>query len=176
MYFHEADLRHALHKNTLLTFLQPQQPTFSYDDAHIMSLSATLLQGTNITNAKPVAFSSRATTSFESCYPQLDLEALAIDFGLRRFGQYITSSPPATIITDHKLLVEIFTNNHKGSIRRDCIKLRHQDISYNVVWRQGSSNPSEYLSHHATSLCHLPPEIHKETSEFEKTFWFLQYA
>ena len=48
-----------------------------------MGLSATLLQGTNITSAKQVAFSSRATTSVESPYPQLDLEALAIDFGLR---------------------------------------------------------------------------------------------
>ena len=98
-------------KNTLLTFFQSQQPLFLFVDAHIMGLSATLLQGTNVTNAKLVAFSSRATTSVESCYPQLDLEALAINFGLRHFQQYIKGSPPVTIITDHKPLVAIFTNN-----------------------------------------------------------------
>ena len=38
------NLRHALRKNTLLTFFQLQQPTFLYVDAHIISLSATLLQ------------------------------------------------------------------------------------------------------------------------------------
>ena len=129
---------------------------------------ATLLQGTNVTNAKLVWFSSRATTSVESWYPQLGLEALAINFGLRHFRQYVIGSPPVTIITDHKPLVGIFTNNHKGSIRTDCIKLCQQHIFYNVVWRQRSLNPSDYLSHHATPLHHLPHQIRRETSEFEK--------
>ena len=151
-------------KNTLLTFFQSQQPTFLYVDAHIMGITVTLHQGTNVTNAKPVAFSSRATTSVESYYPQLDLEAMAIDFGLRHFRQDIIGGPPVTIITDHKPLVAIFTNNHKGSISTDQMKLHYQNISYNVAWRQGSLNPSNYLSRHATPLCRLPCEICKETS------------
>ena len=56
------------------------------------------------------------------------------------------------------------------------IKPCHQDISYNVVWRQGSLNPSDYLSCQATPLRHLPCEVHKETSEFKNTVWFLQYV
>ena len=55
-----------------------------YIDAHMTVLSATLLQVTTIANAKLVEFSSRATMSVKSCYPQLDLKTQAIGFGLRR--------------------------------------------------------------------------------------------
>ena len=153
------NLRNALHKNILLMLFQPQQPTLLYVDAHITGLSATLIQGTTIANAKPVAFSSTVKTLMESCYLQLNLEAQAIDFGLRCFSQYLTGGPPLIIITDHKPLVAIFSNNHQGSI----------------IWRQGSSNPSSYLSSHAMPFYHLPHEICKEAGEFEKTVCFLQY-
>ena len=98
----------------LLTFFQPQQPTFMYADAHINGLSATLLQGTTIARGKPFAFYSRATVLVESCYPQLDLEALAIDFRLRCFHQYLVGELLIIIITDHKPIAVTFSNTCQG--------------------------------------------------------------
>ena len=82
----------------------------------------------------------------EARYPQLDLEALAIDFGLRRFRFYIVGGPSTTIITDHKPLESIFKNIRKGSIKTDRIKLRHQDVDYMVKLEKGEDNIEDYLS------------------------------
>ena len=160
----------------LLHHFDPTKKTFIHVDAHINGLSATLLQGDSLLSAKTISFASRATTNVEKRYPQLDLEALAIDFGLRRFRHYIMGGPAIDVTTDHKPLVSIFSNTRIGSIRTDRIKLRHQDIQYNVIWQPGSTNPSDFLSRHATPLSELPKSIQKESSEFEKTVWFLQYS
>ena len=81
------------------------------------------MQGSSLEDAKPVAFASRATTPVEFRYPQLDLEALAFDFTLRRFRYYIVGGPEVPVITDHKPLVSIFSNIRKGSVRSNHIKL-----------------------------------------------------
>ena len=107
---------------------------------------------------------------------KLDLEALSVDFGLRRFRYYVVGGPTVEVVTDHKPLVSIFGNKRKGSIRTSRIKLRHQDICYQVVWRKGSDNPSDYLSRHATPLKNLPTAIGQESSELEKTIWYLHFG
>ena len=170
------DLKASYQKETMLRFYDPTKKTFIYVDAHISGLSAILVQGDTIDDAQPVAFTSRATTNVERRYPQLDLEALAIDFGLRRFRQYLVGGPITDIITDHRPLVSIFSNTRSGSIRTSRIKLRHQDISYNVIWRAGKNNPADYLSRHAIPITDIPKPWQKETHEFEKTIWFLQYS
>ena len=71
----------------------PELPTFISVDAHRSGLSAILQQGNSQEDAKPVLLASRATTSVEARYPQLDLEALAIDFALRRFRYYLIGGP-----------------------------------------------------------------------------------
>ena len=58
-------------------------------DGHKTGLSAILAQGETRDSAKPVAIASRATNVSEKWYPQLDLEAASIDFGLRRFREYL---------------------------------------------------------------------------------------
>ena len=50
-------------------------------------------QQDNTNSIKPIAFASRTAKAAESRYPQLDLEALAIDFGLSRFRNYLTGAP-----------------------------------------------------------------------------------
>ena len=70
------------------------------------------------------------------------LEALAIGFGLRHFCQKPIGGPPATIITDHKFLVAIFTNNYHISIKtEDHNKLYHQDI-FLMSWMEKRESKS----------------------------------
>ena len=38
-------------------------------------------------------FASKTTTKAEQHYPQIDLEATAVDFSLRRFRNYVAGSP-----------------------------------------------------------------------------------
>ena len=101
-----------------------------------------LAQGEDVDKCH-IACASGATTPIERRYPQVDLETMIIDFGLRRFSQCLVGGPTITIVTDHKPLVSIFGSTRKGSIRMERIQLRHQDISYRVVWRQGKINPAD---------------------------------
>ena len=78
-------LRDEFSETMLMTHFDASKKTYIQVDAHKSGLSAILMQGESPDNAKPVACASRATTNVEQRYPQLDLEALAVDFGLRRF-------------------------------------------------------------------------------------------
>ena len=170
-------LQHELTDKTLVRHFDPSKKTFVFVDAHQTGISAILTQGKTMEQSRPVAYASRATTPTETRYPQLDLEALAIDYALRRYRFYLAGSPEdTTIITDHKPLEAIFRNRRSGSIRTDRIKMRHQDIRYHVVWRDGKSNPADYLSRHAVPRRHTPRAELEEANELEKTIWFLNYS
>ena len=79
------DLKAPFRQDTLLRHFDPNLNTYINVDAHQTGLSSIFMQRSPLEDAKPVAFASRATTPVEYRYPQLDLEALAVDFGLRRF-------------------------------------------------------------------------------------------
>ena len=161
---------------TLLQHYDPAKQTYIMVDAHKSGISAILTQGQSIETALPVAYASRATTAVERRYPQLDIEALSVDYGLRRFRFYLAGGPEVKVVTDHKPLESIFRNSRSGSIRTERIKLRHQDIKYQVVWRKGKENPADYLSRHATPLDKTPRDQRHEAHELEKTVWFLNFS
>lgn len=170
-----SKIKEEFSKDILLRHFDPKCTTEIHVDAHRSGLSALLVQ---IVDGEKniVGVASRATTAVETRYPQIDLESLAVDFGLRRFRFYIAGGPRVTVVTDHKPLRSIFKNLRKGSIRSERIKLRHQDIDYEVKWEKGITNPADYLSRHATPLKNMPKHIEEETKELEKTVWFLQYS
>ena len=71
-------------------------------DASQSGLGAALLQ-----NGKPVAYASRALTSAETQYAQIEKEPLATVFACERFDTYIYGRDAVTVETDHKTLVAI---------------------------------------------------------------------
>ena len=83
----------AFRKDTLLRYFDMGKQTFLFTDAHITGLGAILTQGESIATAKPIAFASRTTNPAETRYPQIDLEAMAVDFALRRFRNYLVGAP-----------------------------------------------------------------------------------
>ena len=76
-------------------------------------------------------------------------------------------------MTDLKPLVSIFHNKRLGSLRLDQMKLRHEDVKYNLIWQKGAINPADYISCHAIPFYQLPKHIQKETEEYGKLCWFL---
>ena len=170
-------LKGLLCEDAMLAYYETDSPTYLLVDAHRTGISAILAQGSSPETARMVTCASRATTAVERYYPQLDLEALAIDFALRRFRQYIVGDPKVvTVVTDHKPLISIFRNTRRGSVRTDRIKLRHQDVNYAVVYQKGASNRADFMSRHGTSLEKVPPEWREESRELEKTVWFLNLS
>ena len=56
---------------------------------------------------KPIAYASRALTTTETNYAQIEKELLAIVFGVERFHQY-TYGRKVVVDSDHKPLETIF--------------------------------------------------------------------
>ena len=59
---------------------------------------------------KPVAYASRTLNPVEKRYSQLDKEALAIVFGVKRFHQYLFGRQ-FSIVSDHKPLQYLLSEN-----------------------------------------------------------------
>ena len=118
---------------------------------------------------------SRFLRKDEENYAPIEGEALAIARSLQQTKYFTQGCDSLTVITDHKPLVSIFANKRKGSIRTTRIKLRHQDVNFQVMWKKGCNNPADYLSRHATPRGKLSKKIRDESDEFEKTVWYLHF-
>ena len=150
------------------------KPIYVFSDAHISGLGAMLAQGDNISTAKPVAFASRTTSPAERNYPQLDLEAMGVDFGLRRFRKYVVGAPdPISVVTDHKPLCPIFNGRSKGSIRTEKIKMRHQDVRFNVFYQKGKLNQTDFVSRRGKPLHKIPVDEQNELNDLNNLLYML---
>ena len=161
-------------KSTQLQFFDMSKPTYVIVDAHNTGIGAILAQGDSPQSAKPVALASRTTSAAEKRYPQLDLEALAVDFGLRRFRNYLIGAPDTiTVITDHKPLCPIFNGNRSGSFRTERIKLRHQEIRFSVQFQPGRDNQADTLSRNAKDISKLPLHEQNEAEDLNNLLYVL---
>ena len=106
-------------------------------------------------------------------YSQLDLEATAIDFGLRLFRHILTGGPQVTVVTDQQPLQSLWRSKSKPSSTIERILLRHQDINHCVVWKKGKENPADFISRHAITLHKLPQRIAEETKDHQKLLFLL---
>ena len=164
----------AFRKDALLRYFDLSQPTYVFTDAHITGLGAMLSQGPTKEESKPVAFASRRTGPAEVNYPQLDLEAMGVDFGLRRFRIYLVGAPETiTVVTDHQPLCPIFNKNRSGSIRTEKIKMRHQDIDFFVVYQKGITNKTDYMSRRAKPLSLISKEEIEEANDLNNLLYML---
>ena len=163
-------------KDTLFRYFDMKKNIYIFTDTHISGLGAILTQVDNYHNAKPIIIASQTTSQSEKRYPQLDLEATAINFALRYFINYIIGAPNVEIVTDHKLLCHIFNTLRQGSIRTDRTKLRDQDINYQVIYQKGKVNQSDYLSRHGKPFELIPETEQKETKDLHNLLYTLHFT
>ena len=105
----------SFREDVLLRYFDGNLPAFNIVDGHKTGLGAMLMQGNTLQEARPVDVASRTTSVSEKHCPQLVLEATSMDFGLRRFREYVVGSPHLIKgIMDHKPLVPIFNERRKG--------------------------------------------------------------
>ena len=131
---HEQDaalenIKRVLTSEPVLKFYEVDKPVTIQCDASQTGLGACLLQ-----DGKPVAYASRALTSAEENYAQLEKELLAICFACGKFEQYIFGKD-TVVHTDHKPLEIILKKPiAKASPRVQRMMLRlqryHLSVSY----------------------------------------------
>ena len=103
-------LKEALSSAEVLAPYQPQLPLRLACDASPFGVAAVLSHVMPDGNERPIAYASKSLSAAERNYSQLDKEALAIIFGVRRFHSYIYGRI-FTLITDHKPLLGILGPN-----------------------------------------------------------------
>ena len=112
-------------------------------------LSAILAQKTTThDDRRIVAYASRSLSEIERKYSQTEREAHAIVWAMERLPIYL-SGGKFTLYTDCKPIELILRNpKSKPPARIERWNLRIQDFDFDVVYTDGNTNPSEFLSRH----------------------------
>ena len=94
------DVKHALTSESVLAHYSPTLPMELSVDASPYGVGAVIMHVYPNGVRRPIAFASRTLNEHEKQYGQIDKEALAIMFGLKRFHLYLYGRH-FTILTDH---------------------------------------------------------------------------
>ena len=139
--FQEAKAQ--LTSDCLLVHYDPDKELFLACDASPYGVGAVVSHRMEDGQEKPVAFASRSLVPAERKYSQLDKEALAIIFGVKKFQQYLIGRQ-FTILSDHKPLQHLFKETNatptmtSARIQRWALILAAYD--YKIMYKPGQDH------------------------------------
>ncbi|KAJ0169591.1 hypothetical protein K1T71_014776 [Dendrolimus kikuchii] len=150
---HEAfvAVKKCLSSEQVLAHFNPRARVILTVDASPTGLGAVLSQIDVDGVERPVSFASRTLNKAEKNYAQIQKEATAIIFGVRRFHQYLYGrSEPFILRTDHKPLLSIF-GPHRGIPEVSANRLQRYALflsayNYTIEYIRSSENSADYLS------------------------------
>ena len=149
------EVKDLLLSSRVLVHFDNKLPLILSCDASPYGVGAVLAHKMDNGDERPVCFASRTLTAAEQKYSQLDKEALAIVFGVKKHHQYLYGRR-FELKTDHKPLIHIFSESKatptmaSGRIQRWALTLGA--YSYNIQYRKGEENSN------ADALSRLPQE------------------
>lgn len=121
-----------------LALYDPRKETTVSADASSYGLGAVLLQKQEDGQVKPVAYASRALTSTEQRYAQVEKEALATMWACERFSEFLIGIT-FHVKTDHKPLVPLLGSKNLDELppRIQRLHMRLMRYSYlSPMWQE----------------------------------------
>ena len=133
--------KQLLTSSKVLSHYDPSRELIVTCDAFAYGVGAVLAQKDSQDIEHPIAFASRSLAPAEKNYSQLDKEALAIIFSVKRFHQYLFERT-FVIVTDHRPLLGLFGPDRPipqlASARIQRWSLTLSAYKYTLVHRPGS--------------------------------------
>ena len=129
----------------VLTHFDPSLPLALSVDASPWGLGSSLCHRMPDGSEKPIAFASRALSTAEKNYAQVEKEGLAIIFGIKKFHLYLYGRREKfLLVTDHQPLVKIFGPKTGipalAAARMQRWALLLSGYNYNIEYRKGEDN------------------------------------
>ena len=158
------DVKLLMASETVLTHFKPALAVTLACDASPYGLGAVLSHVLPDGTEQPIAYASRTLSSAEKNYSQIDKEALAVVWGVKRFHQYLFGLH-FTLITDHQPLTTLF-NPQRPMSATAASRLQRQALflsthSYSIKYR-GTTQHSN-----ADALTRLPVSTEEDSHEIE---------
>lgn len=138
LWTHEHDLafnklKTLISTKPVLQYFDISKPIVLSVDASSYALGAVILQ-----NELPVAYASKALTTVQQSYSQIEKELLAVLFGCEKFYHYVYGKP-FVVETDHKPLITIVKKNLVNCPPRlQRMLLRLQRFDFSLVYKKGT--------------------------------------
>lgn len=135
-------LKRMVASNACMASYNPELPTLVSADASSFGLGAVLLQEQQTGERRAVAFASRALTTAEQRYSQIEKEALGVSWAIERFEEFLRGLS-FVVETDHQPLVRLL-----GSADLDLMPPRIQRFRIRLMRYQFTVKyvPGKYLA------------------------------
>ncbi|XP_043205454.1 uncharacterized protein K02A2.6-like [Amphibalanus amphitrite] len=154
----------------VLVRFDPDRPVRLVTDASETGLGAVLMQVTADGLEKPVQYASRTLTQTERKYAQVEKEAAAVSFGIRRFHQYLMGRR-FTLVVDNRTLSRIVSPDRDlptlAAARMQRYALQLAAYQYEVeLRRSGDMRAADTLSRLPVSSPAEEREAAEEEAEY----------
>lgn len=144
-------IKESLGSEQVLTHFNPKATLILTVDASPQGLGAILSQVGDDGSERPISYASRTLSSAEKNYAQIQKEATAIIFGVKKYHQYLYArSEPFVLRTDHKPLLSIF-GPQRGIPEITANRLQRYAIflsayNYIIEYVRSGNNSADFLS------------------------------
>ena len=133
-------LKILLSSSPVLQHYNPNKPTMISSDASSYGIGGVLMQKDD-EGWKPVFYASRAMTSTEQRYAQVEKEALGMTWVCEKFSDFLVGMKEFIIETDHKPLLALMKTKQLDELtpRIQRFRMRLMRFSYQVVFTAGKN-------------------------------------
>lgn len=146
------NIKEKLTSEDTLAHFDPSAKLILTVDASPKGLGAILSQiGPSDNIERPISYASRTLSAAEKNYSQIQKEATAIIFGVKKYHQYLYGrADPFILCTDHKPLVAIF-GSKKGVPEVSANRLQRYALylasyNYEIRYVRSANNTADFLS------------------------------
>ena len=157
------DIKEAVSTTPILRYFDTRLPVTIQCDASSVGLGAVLMQ-----QGQPITYASRALSSAEQQYAQIEKELLAVLFAMEKFDQYVYGRH-VNVDSDHKPLQVITGKPILSAPKRlQRMLLRLQRYQYTIFYRRGKDMHIADALSRAAGQCERSDQRSHETADMEE--------